>query len=65
MKVADLLPAVQEQHSPYHGYTTGDVIQDHDMALRYVLEHFPGLVPSYSVLSPTEQGVILFTQGKM
>jgi len=65
MKVADLLPTVQPEHSPYMGYNAGDVIRDHDVALIYVLEHYPHLIPSFASLPAKEQKVVLFSQGKM
>ena len=47
------------------GFKAGNVIHDHDLALVYVLEHYPELLPSYSVLSPKAQSDALFTLGKM
>jgi len=40
-KVEALLPRVREEHSPFHGFVAGDVINDHDVAMYYVLEHYP------------------------
>jgi len=65
MKIPALLPVVQPEHAPYHGYAAGDRIWDHDVALSYVIEHFPELMPSFSWLSPSQQRAILFTQSKM
>jgi hypothetical protein len=47
------------------GYKSGDTVNDHDVALAYVLEHFPHLLPSYHGLEPSLRAPILFTQGKM
>mmetsp|Transcript_35937 Transcript_35937/g.84137 ORF Transcript_35937/g.84137 Transcript_35937/m.84137 type:complete len:864 (-) Transcript_35937:121-2712(-) len=65
MKVTDLLPEVQKQHAPYNGYKEGEKIQDHDMALSYVMEYYPDMLPSYKGLSPEEQFAIQFTQAKI
>lgn len=65
MKVPDLTPQVSAEHAPYTGHEAGDVIHDHDLALAYVLEHYPHLVPSFSVLSASLQEVVLFTQTRM
>jgi len=65
MKVPALLPVVQPEHAPYCGYEAGVRIRDHDVALSYVLEHFPELMPSYQGLPASEQRSVLFTQGKM
>jgi len=65
MKVEDLLPVVQPEHAPYLGYEAGVVIRDHDIALSYVLEHFPNLLPSFAGLPPDGKKAVLFTQGKM
>ena len=56
---------MQPQHAPYMEYASGSVIHDHDVALAYVLEHYPGLLPSYAVLSPEAQQDVLFALGKM
>mmetsp|Transcript_57230 Transcript_57230/g.134227 ORF Transcript_57230/g.134227 Transcript_57230/m.134227 type:complete len:868 (-) Transcript_57230:156-2759(-) len=65
MKVTDLLPEVQKEHAPYNGYKEGEKIQDHDMALSYVMEFYPEMLPSYKGLSPEEQFAIQFTQAKI
>jgi len=65
MKVESLLPVVQREHAPYLGYEAGVVIRDHDIALSYVMEHFPDLLPSYAGLPADERKSVLFTQGKM
>jgi len=38
MKVEALLPRVQAEHAPYLGYEAGVQINDHDIALSYILE---------------------------
>lgn len=65
MKGMCLLPEVQPEHAPYRGYAAGDMILDHDTALAYVLEHFPGLLPSFKGLDAQEQRLLLFTQCKL
>jgi len=37
------------EHSPFHGFVAGDVINDHDVAKYYVLEHYPQvkIAPTY------------------
>lgn len=65
MKVQALCPRVSAEHAPYEGYKEGDVIHDHDVALAYVLEHYPHILPSFRSLPQASRDVILFTQGKM
>lgn len=65
MKLPMLQPVVQPAHAPYNGYEAGVRIHDHDLALSYVLEHFPKLLPSYGGLDSAQQRAVLFTQGKM
>ena len=43
----------------------GDVINDHDIALAYVLDHFPDSLPSFAMLPPEQQKSVRFTQSKM
>mmetsp|Transcript_11817 Transcript_11817/g.29746 ORF Transcript_11817/g.29746 Transcript_11817/m.29746 type:complete len:832 (-) Transcript_11817:27-2522(-) len=62
MKMAMILPEVQEEHAPYHGYGAGDTIGDHDHALSYVMEHYPQLLPSFRDLEPAEKRSVQFTQ---
>lgn len=40
-KVEALLPRVRPEHAPFKGFAAGDVINDHDVAMYYVLDHFP------------------------
>jgi hypothetical protein len=69
MKMEDLLPTVRQEHcgedGKYKGYKPGDIIGDHDIALSYVLEFYPELLPSYAGLPEDERKVVLFTQSKM
>mmetsp|Transcript_58618 Transcript_58618/g.96766 ORF Transcript_58618/g.96766 Transcript_58618/m.96766 type:complete len:993 (-) Transcript_58618:255-3233(-) len=65
MKVEVLLPRVAESHAPYLGFKAGDVINDHDLALGYVLTHHADLLPSFAALSAASQNSIRFTQSKM
>ena len=60
-----LLPRVAEAHAPFHGFRAGDVINDHDAALHYVLEHHPDALPSFGGLSPELKRLVLFTQSRM
>jgi hypothetical protein len=65
MKNTALLPTVHERHAPYEGIADGDRIHDHDLGLRYIMEHFPGLLPSFNGLGPAQRAAVFFTQGKM
>lgn len=65
MKNKDLLPTVKKMHAPYNGVDEDVEITDHDLALAYIMEHFPNLLPSYSCLEPGQRAPVLFTQGKM
>jgi len=65
MKVEALLPRVEEKHAPYRGYQAGDIINDHDAALGYVLDHHPHCLPSYQGLPELQQKTLRFTQSKM
>mmetsp|Transcript_31167 Transcript_31167/g.85394 ORF Transcript_31167/g.85394 Transcript_31167/m.85394 type:complete len:1301 (-) Transcript_31167:128-4030(-) len=65
MKLPALQPVVQPTHAPYNGYEAGVRINDHDVALHYVLDHYPDLLPSYKVLDEKQKCGVLFTQGKM
>ena len=49
----------------FEGFKVGDVVNDHDIALSYVLEYFPNSMPSFAALSADQQRTIKFTQGKM
>ena len=50
MQVEALLPRVADEFDGYCGFKAGDVINDHDVALGYVLDHFPDVLPSFSLL---------------
>jgi len=65
MKIEDLLPVVDAKHERYGDYKAGDQIGDHDMALGYILEHYPTALPSFAGLEKVHQDSIRFTQGKM
>eukprot|EP00397_Hematodinium_sp_SG-2012_P003482 GEMP01003490.1.p1 GENE.GEMP01003490.1~~GEMP01003490.1.p1 ORF type:complete len:1202 (-),score=187.88 GEMP01003490.1:759-4364(-) len=65
-KIENLWPAVAPEHAPFHGYLDGDVIGDHDIALAYILTHYPHVLPSFhDGLSYEDQQTVLFTQSKM
>jgi len=59
------LPTVDTRHKKYGDYKTGEKISDHDLALGYILEHYPAALPSFSGLKKIQQDPIRFTQGKM
>eukprot|EP00931_Biecheleriopsis_adriatica_P058631 TRINITY_DN34953_c0_g1_i2.p1 TRINITY_DN34953_c0_g1~~TRINITY_DN34953_c0_g1_i2.p1 ORF type:complete len:1188 (+),score=246.71 TRINITY_DN34953_c0_g1_i2:166-3729(+) len=65
MKMGMLVPEVQAKHAPFCGYEAGDLIQDHDIALSYVLEHHPSALPSFDGLRKEQKDAIRFTQSKM
>jgi len=65
MKTVPLLPTVSQKHGPFRGYQVGEVINDHDAALAYVLEHNPSILPSFAALPKEQQESIKFTQSKM
>mmetsp|Transcript_8282 Transcript_8282/g.19478 ORF Transcript_8282/g.19478 Transcript_8282/m.19478 type:complete len:903 (+) Transcript_8282:93-2801(+) len=65
MKVEALLPKVLEEHAPVGSYKAAETIGDHDIALAYVMENFPTLLPSYSGLPKEAKKMVLFTQSKM
>jgi len=62
MKMTLILPECQPEHEPYHGYSGGDTIGDHDHALSYVMQHYPDIFPSFRDLDPDERRSVLFTQ---
>jgi len=64
-KAEALLPRVHQEHAPFHGFVAGDVINDHDVAMYYVLEHYPDALPSFAGLSAEQRRSVLFTQSKM
>jgi hypothetical protein len=65
MKCDDMLPMVHPDHAPYLGYASGIQIRDHDVALSYVMQHYPELLPSFAGLPEEQKTALLFTQGKM
>mmetsp|Transcript_579 Transcript_579/g.1955 ORF Transcript_579/g.1955 Transcript_579/m.1955 type:complete len:626 (-) Transcript_579:317-2194(-) len=64
-KAEALLPKVRPEHAPFNEYKTGDVINDHDRALSYVLQHFPCAMPSYDGLSYEQKRAVMFTTSEM
>ena len=65
MKIEALLPRVGRAHAPFLGYQEGDVINDHDCALAYVLSHYSDLLPSFVQLMSADQLTVKFTQSRM
>lgn len=65
MKIEALLPRVGRAHAPFLGYQEGDVINDHDCALAYVLSHYSDLLPSFVQLTSADQLTVKFTQSRM
>jgi hypothetical protein len=65
MKIQVLLPTVSETHGDFCGYKVGDVIDDHDVALGYVLEFLPDALPSFNGLPASQRESIKFTQSKI
>jgi hypothetical protein len=62
MKIEALLPTVQQKHGPYESFQVGDRINDHDVALSYILQHYSDALPSFTILSEPMQQLIQFTQ---
>ncbi|CAE7780560.1 unnamed protein product [Symbiodinium microadriaticum] len=58
MKVSLLLPVVQPPDAPYRGYLKSEVVGDHDMAIFYLIERYPELLPSLSSLKPDLQSSV-------
>ena len=65
MKVEALLPAVAPEHAPFQGFKAGDIINDHDIALGYVLTHYGSALPSFDALPLSIQRAVRFTQSKI
>lgn len=65
MKMAVLLPTVAENIGAFNGYTTGEVVSDHDIALSYILQHHAEILPSYTGLPKEQQDTIKFTHCKL
>ena len=67
MKVEALLPRVDAAVAPggYNGFKVGDTINDHDVALGYVLTYHGNALPSFASLPPAQQKSVRFTQSKM
>lgn len=62
MKMSVILPEVQDEHAPYHGYQAGNVIGDHDHALAYVMQNYPSMLPSFKGLDMTDKRSVQFSQ---
>ena len=65
MQVEALLPRVAPEHAPFLGFKANDVINDHDIALGYVLTHHAHMLPSFEAMRASDQHTIRFTQSKM
>lgn len=67
MKVEALLPTVDAAVAPngHQGFKPGTMINDHDVALGYVLTYYGHLLPSFASLPPKQQASVRFTQSKM
>jgi len=65
MKSTVLLPRVEREFGDFAGYAVGEVISDHDLALSYILQNHPTLLPSFSGLSRQQQESVKFTHGKL
>mmetsp|Transcript_48883 Transcript_48883/g.114410 ORF Transcript_48883/g.114410 Transcript_48883/m.114410 type:complete len:844 (+) Transcript_48883:79-2610(+) len=63
MKVEHFLPQVAK--GEYHGFKEGEKIQDHDVALAYIMDNYPELLPSFRSLSPEQRASIQFMQCKI
>jgi len=66
MKLAPLLPTVAKNNAgDFRGYAPGEKVQDHDVALSYVLAYHPELLPSYKGLPAEQQESVRFSHCKM
>jgi len=63
MKVDFLLPQVA--YGEYHGFQRGETIQDHDVALAYIMDEYPELLPSFKSLSQEQKTAIQLMQCKV
>lgn len=62
MKTESLLPKVVGE---WPNHKDGDVINDHDVALAYVMERHPAALPSYAGLCAKQQQTLKFSQGSI
>jgi hypothetical protein len=62
MKISCLLPTVTPEDAPYHSFAAGEQIEDHDIALGYVLDHDASALPCYDQLPPEQRLPVQFTQ---
>ena len=65
MKVTCLLPAVSDADAGYHEMEAGTVIQDHDLALGYVLQTDGASLPSFDALPSRQRAAVMFTQAEV
>lgn len=65
MKNQSILPVVSKKVASYHGYTVGETVTDHDIALSYIMEFHPSVLPSFAGLPKRQQDSLRFTQAKM
>mmetsp|Transcript_104727 Transcript_104727/g.292231 ORF Transcript_104727/g.292231 Transcript_104727/m.292231 type:complete len:857 (+) Transcript_104727:66-2636(+) len=65
MKNNCLLPTVHIKHSRFQGVAAGSRILDHDVALAYIMENFPSLLPSFQGLTPSQRAPVLFSQSTL
>jgi len=63
MKDPQLCPTVRGD--AYEGFSPGEEIFDHDLALAYVLDRSPFLLPSYAIMTAEQQKSVRFTQSEM
>eukprot|EP00971_Amphidinium_carterae_P262644 5209945-Amphidinium_carterae.1 len=63
MKDQSLCPTVAG--AAYEGLKVGEPICDHDLALAYLLDRHPALLPSFRILTSEQQRLVRFTQAEM
>ena len=64
IKNTALIPTVLPHSSPHQGYVEGERINDHEVALAYIMEGVPLLLPSYTCLEPGQRAPISFHSSK-
>uniref|UniRef100_A0A7S2LSF5 Uncharacterized protein n=1 Tax=Zooxanthella nutricula TaxID=1333877 RepID=A0A7S2LSF5_9DINO len=65
MKIELLLPRVPKDMAEFQGYKAGDVVNDHDQALSFVMQYAPQCLPSFCRLASSAQQCLRFTHCKM
>lgn len=65
MKITALLPVVDDWVGTFCGYNSGETINDHDVALGYILQYYPNALPSFAGLPPLQKDSVKFTQCSM